>query len=684
MAQNRLAQETSPYLLQHKDNPVGWWPWGAEAFAEAKAKGKPVLLSVGYAACHWCHVMAHESFEDSSTAALMNELYVNIKVDREERPDVDALYMAALLTLGESGGWPMTMFLTPGGEPFYGGTYFPNVERFGRPSFKRVLSEIARIYREEPSRVGQNASAIRDHLESSHSVGRAGAASTTPIADATLQDVVASFVRAFDAERGGLRGAPKFPQFSLLWFLWRASITYGLSGPRSAVLTTLRNVCQGGIYDHIGGGFARYSVDELWLVPHFEKMLYDNALLVLLLVEAWKETKDRLFAERIGESIEWLLREMQTPEGGFASSFDADSGGEEGKFYVWAPAEVAEVLGAVDAEWFCNLYDITEQGNFEGHSIPNRLAKLDLEDETTEARLSLLKQRLLAARRLREPPGWDDKVLADWNGLAIAALAEAGRAFGRAEWITGADRALDFISDRMMPGGRLRHSFRAGALRGPATAADYADLIWGALALYQATNEPNRLDLAAKLEKALREHYWVPERGGYAQSADDTSDLVLRLEIAHDDATPNANAVMIENLSILHALTAEETFLRRAEETQQSFSSDIAANLAGHTGMIAASVGLARPMEVVVVTPTGSESTSLAETINSLSLPGALRLVVRDTTQFGAESPIHGKGAIGGKPTAYVCVGGTCSLPVTEPNKLLALLKSARTAPTVA
>ena len=381
---NRLSQETSPYLLQHKDNPVHWRAWGPAALAEAKATGKPILLSVGYAACHWCHVMAHESFEDEATARVMNELFVNIKVDREERPDVDAIYMGALHELGEQGGWPLTMFLTSDAEPFWGGTYFPKEERYGRPSFVRVLNEVARIYRDEQDKVRQNADVLKDRLKPQR---RHDAAA--PPAEAMLAELAPRLVQAVDPMHGGIRGAPKFPQPQFFGLLWRAGLRFGLPHPLEAVDLTLTQIAQGGIYDHLGGGFARYSVDEKWLVPHFEKMLYDNAQLVEMMTQAWREKKSPLYAQRIEETIGWLLREMvvegTSPQGGgFASSLDADSEGEEGKFYVWSLAEIEDALGAADAKLFAEIYGVTAGGNFEGHNILNRLGANELRDAETE------------------------------------------------------------------------------------------------------------------------------------------------------------------------------------------------------------------------------------------------------------------------------------------------------------
>ena len=543
---NRLGREMSPYLLQHKDNPVHWRPWGERALAEAKASGKPILLSVGYAACHWCHVMAHESFEDEATAAVMNDLFVNIKVDREERPDIDAIYMGALHALGEQGGWPLTMFLTSEAEPFWGGTYFPKEERFGRPPFVRVLNEIARIYRDEKDKVRQNAEALKDRL-----APRRDGAGAEPPSEARLADLALRLMQAVDPVHGGIRGAPKFPQPQFFGFLWRAGLRYGLSPPREAVDLTLTGIAQGGIYDHLGGGFARYSVDERWLVPHFEKMLYDNAQLIDMMTEAWREQKSPLYATRIAETVEWLLREMPS-EAAFASSLDADSEGEEGKFYVWSLAEIEEVLGADDAKLFAEIYGVTAEGNFEGHNILNRLGAVALRDAETEKRLAEMREKLLARRATRVRPGFDDKVLADWNGLMIAALANAADAFDRADWLEAAERAFQFICTRMTSNGRLLHAYRGGEAKAPATANDYANMIGAALALAKVTGKRSYVERAREWVDVLDRHYWAQDLGGYYFAADDTADLIVRPFSGQDDATPNANGVMVSNLMALY------------------------------------------------------------------------------------------------------------------------------------
>jgi uncharacterized protein YyaL (SSP411 family) len=678
---NRLGRETSPYLLQHKDNPVHWWAWGPEALAEARRTGKPILLSVGYAACHWCHVMAHESFENADTAAQMNELFVNIKVDREERPDIDAIYMRALASLGEQGGWPLTMFLDSEARPFWGGTYFPPEPRFGRPSFRHVLAEVARIYREEPDKVGHNAGMLVKALQQH---GGSAAGSPAPgLTDAGISALAGPMVRAVDARSGGLAGAPKFPQWSFFWLTWRLAIRYGDAAALQAVDTTLTNICQGGIYDHLGGGFARYAVDERWLVPHFEKMLYDNALLIDLMTEVYRETGSELYKTRIVETVDWLKREMIADGGGFAASLDADSEGEEGKFYVWSETEIEQVLGVDEANLFGEVYDVTRTGNWEGHTILNRLGSLDLLPPEEEATLAAMRAKLLARRAGRVRPGWDDKVLADWNGLAIAALAHAARVFARPDWLEMARTAFHFVLTRMEKDERLIHSFRDGRAQAPATASDYANMTWAAIRLHLATGDATYLGTAERWAAVIDERYWVAEPGGYAFTADDTPDVIVRLRAAHDDAVPNANGIMLSNLVALHLLTGKPRYLEWAEAIPKAFAGDIARNTFGHCGLIAAALDLIAPQHVVVIEPAtpgaAPGNTPMARAMLDVSLPGAVEQVVEPGETL-PNPALTGKSAIGGRPTAYACLGPQCSLPVTEPDALVDLLRRQRSA----
>ncbi|MFM1813710.1 MAG: hypothetical protein RLZ98_405 [Pseudomonadota bacterium] len=664
---NRLAEETSPYLLQHKDNPVHWWAWGPDALAAAKESGKPILLSIGYAACHWCHVMAHESFEDEATARLMNEHFINIKVDREERPDIDAIYMQALLRLTDHGGWPLTMFLDTDARPFWGGTYFPPENRHGRPSFSHVMTELTRLWREEPDKIRHNADRITASL-----VSAPGDTGSFAIDDELLVDLANRTVSIMDPEHGGIRGAPKFPQWGIFWFLWRAGIAFDDASARNAVTTFLKHACQGGIYDHLGGGFARYSVDERWLVPHFEKMLYDNALLLDLMTEVWRETRDPLLEMRVEETVAWINREMIAEGGGFAASLDADSEGVEGKFYVWTREEVLAVLGDEDGQFFASIYDVTPVGNFEGRNILNRLGTIDLLSPPDEVRLRKLRQMLFQVRSRRIHPGWDDKVLADWNGLAIAALARAASVFGREDWRDMATRAFDFICSRMTRNTRLMHAYRAGELRAPATAADYANMIRAALRLHEAASERRYLEAAENWTAILDHHYWDNAAGGYATTADDTPDVIIRLRDANDDATPNANGTMIANLVDLFLLTGKMSYLDRAEAVARAFSGTLAERLFGHFGLLAGYMSVIRPQHVTIAIASDTSS-ALWDTVSSLSLPGA---VCQRTTP--AVRAADDKPSVAGQAAAYICIGPECAPPLSDPAALRTALVAAR------
>ena len=666
MSRNRLASETSPYLLQHKDNPVHWWAWGEDALAEAKRTSKPILLSVGYAACHWCHVMAHESFEDADTANVMNELFVNVKVDREERPDIDMIYMTALQNLGEQGGWPLTMFLTSDAEPFWGGTYFPKESKFGRPAFTDLLREVERVYREKPEDVRKNADHLKAALQPQPSAG-----DPNQIAEPLIGTAASRLLPLMDPVNGGLGQAPKFPQCSSLALLWRAGLRYQMGPALQAALLTLTHIAQGGIYDHLGGGFARYAVDQRWLIPHFEKMLYDNAQLMDLMTEAWREFRGPLMAERIAETADWLLREMIADGGGFAASLDADSEGVEGKFYVWSAEEIKQVLGEEDAGFFGEVYEVAAGGNWEGHVILNRLKSLKMLDEDSEKRLAKLRAKLLEVRAKRIRPGWDDKVLADWNGLMIAALARAAHTFSRAEWLGAAERAYAFVTENMTIKGRLLHAYRDGRAGAPATAADYANMIGAALALHSVTGEKRYLEDAIAWTKLLDQHYWADELGGYYFAADDTADVLVRTRPGHDDATPNANGTMISNLVQLWLLTGDEAYRERAEATLGAFAGVIWQNPVAYSSLIVGALDLLAPQHIVLIAPKGSsKADDFKAALNGISLPGAVVQTVESAKQIAATSPAFAMKAKASEPTAYVCIGPQCSAPVTEANKL--------------
>ncbi len=707
---NRLSQATSPYLLQHNHNPVDWWQWGPDALAEAKRSNRPILLSVGYAACHWCHVMAHESFEDEATARVMNELYVSIKVDREERPDIDQIYMNALHLLGEQGGWPLTMFLTPAGEPFWGGTYFPKESRFGRPAFTDVLREVSRIFREEPGKIEQNRAALLARL-----ADRAHPAGKVVIGIKELDAAARQIGNMFDPVNGGFRGAPKFPQPMMLEMLWRtglradpavilrregearasketagpvngsSSFEGGLRPPPQddgrgaaaffdAVEHTLERMCEGGIYDHLGGGFSRYAVDERWLVPHFEKMLYDNAQLLELLALAYARSGKLLFKRRAQETVGWLKREMLTHEGAFAASLDADSEGEEGKFYVWSKAEIDAALGKEDADFFAGHYDITEAGNFEGHNILNRLARRE-RSEADEMRLAGMREKLLAARGKRVRPGLDDKVLADWNGLMIAALVNAGVMLDEPAWIALAAQAFDFIARAMTRDGALGHSWRGNQLLVPGLASDYAAMIRAALALYEASGTHGYLDWALSWQQFLDRHYANAENGGYYLTSEQATDLLVRPHSTADDATPNANSLAAKNLLRLAVFTGNDEWRAKADRLIEGVLSAAADNLFTHVGLLNALDLRLRAAEIVV---TGSDAGRFAAA--ALKLPYLDRIVLRaaDAAALPPTHPAQTKLAATTETAAFVCVGQRCSLPVNRANEIAAAVAGMR------
>jgi uncharacterized protein YyaL (SSP411 family) len=660
-AENRLARETSPYLLQHKHNPVDWWPWGPEALAEAKRTNKPILLSVGYAACHWCHVMAHESFEDIFTAATMNELFINIKVDREERPDIDQIYMAALHHLGEQGGWPLTMFLTSEGEPVWGGTYFPRIARYGRPAFADVLHEVARLFREDQATIDNNRKALMARLAE-----RARPAERVTIGLSELDNAGRQLAGAIDPIHGGLRGAPKFPQASIFEMLWRAGIRTGDERLFDLVDVTLQRICEGGIYDHLGGGFSRYSVDDKWLVPHFEKMLYDNAQILELLALAYPRSRDPLYRQRARETVAWLAREMTTGEGAFSASLDADSEGEEGKFYVWSLKEITGILGKEDAEFFARQYGVSEEGNFEGHNILNNLARRERSEED-ETRLASLRASLLAVRDGRVRPGLDDKVLADWNGLMIAALVNAGIVFDEPTWLDMAVRAFGFIAQSMTRGDRLGHSWREGRLLFPGLASDFAAMIRAALALHEATGERAFLDWAVASQTAFERHYANSENGGYFLTADDAEGLVVRPAATTDDATPNPNALAAQNLVRLAVLTGDDRWRERADLLFDGLLPLAASNVFGHVALLNALDLRLRAVQIVV---TGREIKRFAAA--ALKIPFIDRVVFRAASAdaLPPSHPAQAKIAAAPETAAFICVGETCSLPVTNVDQI--------------
>ena len=673
MTANVLAEETSPYLLQHQDNPVHWRPWGPTALNAARAANKPVLLSIGYAACHWCHVMAHESFEDPETAALMNELFVSIKVDREERPDIDAIYQHALALLGQPGGWPLTMFLTPDGDPFWGGTYFPPTARFGRPGFPEVLRTVAKVFRDEPEKVTGNVTALHDAL-AQLSQPKTGDGITLQ----TTDEISRRLLQAIDPVHGGFGQAPKFPQSAIFELLWRAWKRTGEVSFQQAVTNTLTKMCLGGIYDHLGGGFARYSVDDRWLVPHFEKMLYDNAQLIEILTEVWQDARDPLYESAIRETVGWTLREMVAPAqedglAGFAASLDADSEGVEGKFYVWSEAEIDSVLGD-DTALFKTVYDVSAAGNWEGHTVLNRTNHPARLDAAGEATLAACRDKLRAAREPRARPGWDDKVLADWNGLMIAALVKAGTVFDEPDWIAAARRAFAFVETHMTTAdGRLHHSHRLGRLKHPASVDDYACLCRAALALFEATGEAAYCERAIAWLDILDRHYWDADSGGYFFSADDTETLIIRAKTAADNAVPAGNGVIVEVLARLYHLTGDNAYRTRADAVIAAFAGEVERNFFPLATMINANELLQQAVQVVLVgAGDDADMRALIGVVHDLSLPNRVLLQAAPGSDVPEGHPAAGKGQLDGQATAYVCEGMVCSLPLTDPADLRA------------
>ncbi len=672
---NRLDEGTSPYLQQHKDNPVAWQAWGADAFEAARASDRPILLSIGYAACHWCHVMAHESFENAQIAARMNRLFVNIKVDREERPDIDAIYQQAIQLLGEQGGWPLTVFLTPDGEPFWGGTYFPPEPRYGRPGFAQVLQAIAEVYRSDRARVEKNTTAIKDTM-------RRLAAPLPPsaITREATDNIAVHLLREVDPIEGGLGHAPKFPQCAALKLLWRAWKRQGQESFRDGVTLTLSRMSQGGIYDHLGGGFARYAVDNRWLVPHFEKMLYDNAQMIELLTWAWQDTGNPLFEQRVRETAAWVLREMiadadgtgTAPSGAFASTLDADSEGKEGKFYVWSEAEIDAVLGP-DAAAFKKAYDVTPGGNWEGATILNRSHAPEMRPPSEENILAACREKLREVRARRIWPGWDDKVLADWNGLMIAALARAAPVFKTPEWLEAARRAFAFVAETMTENGRLKHAWRHGRLAHPGVLDDYAFMSAAALALAETTGQSTYVAQAEDWAGVLDRYYWDTDSGGYFLTAEDTERLIVRPKSAHDSAAPSGNGIMAEVLTRLYYLTGKIHYRDRAEALIAAFSGQVARNHFPLASLINANEFLSDALQVVIAgDPADARARDMTAAVQAMCLPNLVLQAVAPGEELPEGHPAHGKGAGKDGAAAYVCRGTTCSLPLTSAEALRA------------
>lgn len=671
MSRNLLDRESSPYLLSHKDNPVHWRPWGQEALGEAQEANKPILLSIGYTACHWCHVMNRESFADDETAALMNEHFVNVKVDREERPDIDQLYQAAANALGRQGGWPLTIFLTPQGEPYFAGSYFPKEERFGQPPFKNVLKEVARVYREQPQPVATTTERVLQGLEQLWARDLRG-----PLHPGVLDEAAIRTGQRFDVFFGGVTGAPKFPSPGLVELLWRAYLRTGVEQFNQLVQASLTNMSMGGIYDHVGGGYARYATDERWIVPHFEKMLYDNAQIVDILTLVWQHNRSQLYRDRVDETLSWVLRDMRL-EKAFASSIDADSEGQEGAYYVWSEAEIDAALKGTFAQRFKEVYNVTRDGNFEGKNILHRLGSvagypLSEADEALFARQRAL---LFAARQTRVAPMRDDKVLADWNGMTITSLANAGFVFGNREWIDAAVAAFDFVCEAMGDGDRLFHSWRAGRRGRPGFADDYANMARAALALYEANGSRRFLDRAQAWTRRLNDHFWDMQNGGYFTASDEDEPLIVRARVVFDQIIPSANGIMVSVLAKLFQITGDASYRERTNGVVQAFSGEVTrVAISLPTYINGLETVLANLQIAIMGERDNSKTQSLVQAVLGRSLPAKTLFIADPKEPLPEAHPAHGKTMENGQPTAYVCQNGTCSPPVSNPVALSQML----------
>lgn len=682
---NRLIGETSPYLLQHAHNPVNWNPWGEAALAEAKRENKPILLSIGYSACHWCHVMEHESFENEEIAALMNENFVNIKVDREERPDLDQIYMNAVQMMTHHGGWPMTVFLTPDGVPFYGGTYFPPEDRHNMPGFPRVLIAMADAYRERPDDIAETAASIRAELTRLTAARESNEPLTTDLLDVAYRGIA----KTYDSVNGGFGGAPKFPPSMVLEFLLRTHYRLGTPEALQIASHTCRRMANGGIYDQLGGGFHRYATDSKWLVPHFEKMLYDNALLSRLYLHHYQLTREAE-ARRIAEGIlDYVVREMTDPAGGFYSTQDADSEGVEGKFFVWSVTEIQQLLGARDAALFCAYYNVTPGGNFEGENILNvtrSIAEVAKEKKVTpqelEEALEKSRRQLFAVREKRVKPDRDEKILTSWNGMMLASFAEAGAVLDREDYTNVARGNARFILQNLRRGGLLLRTCKDGIAKLNGYLEDYAFLSEGLLTLYETTGELAWLEECLEVTAKMVEEFWDNQDGGFFYTGKSHETLIVRSKDYFDNATPSGNSVAADVLLRLAALTDNEGYRRRAATLLRLVAQPVSRYPSGFGRILCAlDFHLSTPKEIAIIGEPGSAGTkSLKRQIWHRYLPNK---VVAESHPDEERGPaliplLRDRGTLKGRPTAYVCEHYTCKEPVTDAEMLSAQLDHAR------
>ena len=657
---NRLAQETSPYLLEHANNPVDWYPWGDEALMRARRENKPILLSIGYSACHWCHVMARESFEDPEIAGLMNRDFIPIKVDREERPDLDQVYMRAVQGMTGSGGWPMTVFLLPDGSPFFAGTYFPPTDRYGMPSFGRVLAAVADAFTNRTADVEATASQVRDYL-----ARPAVPLATGSLTPALLDEAYARLAREHDQTHGGFGGAPKFPQPLLIDFLLRTHRRTHDPAALAMAVQTLRAMAAGGLYDQLGGGFHRYSVDERWLVPHFEKMLYDNALLPRAYLDAWQLTGEDAFRRVIEETLDFVQRELRSPEGGFYSSLDADSDGQEGRFYVWTRPELDAALGAADAAAVARAFDVTEAGNFEGRNILHPVAA------DAAMVLEAARDRMRAARERRVRPHRDEKVIAGWNGLMLRAIAEAGRVLDRPDLVSTAEANARFLLSTLRSGDRMRRSYKDGRATATGYLEDQAAVADGLLSLYEATFNPAWLDEARRLVREMIAAFWDESSASFFDTARDQEPLVVRPQDVTDNPIPSGTSMAVDVLLRGGTLLGEESWIAIARSTLERLGPTAAKAPQAFGRLLAAlDFELGRPVELAVIGPPAETLTrQLLDVVRIRYLPNRLLAAAPDGDGRGIPL-LAERHALNGIATAYLCEGFVCQSPTTDPAEL--------------
>ncbi|HEY0738164.1 MAG TPA: thioredoxin domain-containing protein [Herpetosiphonaceae bacterium] len=669
---NRLINETSPYLRQHAHNPVDWYPWGEEALTKARAEDKPILLSVGYSACHWCHVMERESFEDEATAQVMNSYFVNIKVDREERPDIDTIYMQAVQALTQHGGWPMTVFLTPDGEPFYGGTYFPPEPRYGMPGFQQLLEAMHDVWINRRDDAVTSARELASQLASAAEIPPSNISLTAQL----LDRAATSIKQRFDARNGGWGGAPKFPAPQTIDFLLRTYQRHSDQTALQQVEATLLKMAHGGMYDQLGGGFHRYSVDERWLVPHFEKMLYDNAQLARVYLHAYQLTGNAEYRRIVEETLDYVKREMTAPEGGYYAAQDADSEGVEGKFFVWSLAEVRQALGE-DAALFAQIYDVTAQGNWEHTNIlhlPRPLEDIARVTGKSVERLREVVERgkrtLFAIREQRVHPGLDDKVLANWNGLMLGAMAEAGRVLGRSDYLDSARRNAEFVLSTMRRDDRLLHTYKDGQAKIRGFLSDYALYAEGLIALYRATFETRWLLAAQSLAEHLLDHFWDNTDGGFFQTSDEHETLIARPKDLFDEAVPSGNAVAAQVLLQLAALVGDPEYDRRGRATIELVTGGLQRYPTAFATMLnALDFALATPREVAIMgDPAQPTTQQFFAALDQRFMPNLIVAAAQPDNTAAIEliPLLRDRPQQNGQPTAYVCRSFVCNLPTTD------------------